>query len=325
MPNLTPLSGCFSLLKENGMAWRTVYVSDSKHMRLKLDNLFIEKNRENYIIPLNDISMVIVEGGSTVVTVRLLAAFARYNIVLIICDEKHLPVGIYLSYNQHFHAYKRLLWQMSWTQEQKNLMWNEIIKFKILNQREVLCFYEKDLEFSKLLLSYISDIHDGDISNREGHAAKVYFNGLFGQGFRRETQCETDAINAGMNYGYTIFRAQLARIICGFGLNPMLGIFHKNEYNSFNLVDDLIEPFRQIIDLWVYRNLKDSQYITFKNRQDIIALMSCKVIYDKQKMTVATAMEKYVGSFIEAMELGDYSNLTFPLASSLIYEVSDEV
>lgn len=307
------------------MAWRTVYVLESEHMRLKLDNLFIEKNREKFMIPLSDISMVIAEGGTTVVTIRLLAAFAKYNIVLIVCDDKHLPVGIYLSSNQHFHAYKRLMCQLSWNQEQKNQIWNQIIKYKILNQREVLCFYEKDFESTKLLLSYISDIHDGDSSNREGHAAKVYFNSLFGQGFRRESQCETDAINAGMNYGYTIFRAQLARVVCGFGLNPILGVFHKNEYNSFNLVDDLIEPFRQIIDFWVYENLKDSQFLTFKNRQDIIALLSCKVLYDKQKVTVATAMEKYVSAFIGAMESGDYTNFKFPLASSLIYEVSDEV
>lgn len=199
------------------MTWRIVHIHQSEKMRLKLDNLVIKKQGDEFTIPLSDISIIVAEGGDTVVTLRLLSALSKYNIALIVCDNHHLPTGIYHSQNGHFRAYKKLQAQLSWAPLQKDKLWQIIIYFKITNQQDVLAMQEKSLSTIQLLSDYREHIELGDRTNREGHAAKVYFNELFGKQFVRLTQQETDAVNAGLNYGYTIFRAQMARIIAGYG------------------------------------------------------------------------------------------------------------
>ncbi len=195
------------------MTWRIVHIHQSEKMRLKLDNLVIKKQGEEFTVPLSDISIIVAEGGDTVVTLRLLSTLSKYNIALIVCDNQHLPTGIYHSQNGHFRAYKKLQAQLAWTQQQKDRLWQIITYFKIGNQQDVLAMLEKDLGTIQLLADYRDHIELGDKTNREGHAAKVYFNELFGKKFVRLTQQETDTINAGLNYGYAIFRAQLARIV----------------------------------------------------------------------------------------------------------------
>ncbi|MGT2912082.1 type II CRISPR-associated endonuclease Cas1 [Streptococcus cameli] len=302
------------------MTWRIVHICDSEKMRLKLDNLLIKKQGEEFTIPLSDISIVVAEGGDTVVTLRLLSAFSKYNIVLIVCDSHHLPTGMYYGLNGHFHAYRKFQAQLAWTQEQKKWLWKAIVQYKINNQQDVLAMLEKDLTAIQLLANYIEQIEPGDKTNREGHAAKVYFNELFGKSFVRISQREADVINAGLNYGYTIFRAQMARIVSGYGLNPLMGIFHKNEFNTFNLVDDLIEPFRQIVDVWVYLNLREEAYLTFEARLKITNLLNAKIQYGKESCTVTTAMDKYVKGFIKCMNDGDTSRFFCPIVSSLEVE-----
>ena len=186
------------------MTWRIVHIHQSEKMRLKLDNLVIKKQGEEFTIPLSDISIIVAEGGDTVVTLRLLSVLSKYNIALIVCDSHHLPTGIYHSQNGHFRAYKKLQAQLSWSQLQKDKLWQIITYFKISNQQDTLAMFEKDLSAIQLLSDYKEQIELGDKTNREGHAAKVYFNELFGKQFVRLTQQETDAVNAGLNYGYTI-------------------------------------------------------------------------------------------------------------------------
>ena len=264
------------------MTWRVVHVSQSEKMRLRLDNLLVQKMGQEFTVPLSDISIIVAEGGDTVVTLRLLSALSKYNIALVVCDNEHLPTGIYHSQNGHFRAYKRLKEQMDWSQKQKDKAWQIVTYYKINNQEDVLAMFEKSLDNIRLLSDYKEQIEPGDRTNREGHAAKVYFNELFGKQFVRVTQQEADVINAGLNYGYAIMRAQMARIVAGYGLNGLLGIFHKNEYNQFNLVDDLMEPFRQIVDVWVYDNLRDQEFLKYEYRLGLTDLLNAKIKYGKE-------------------------------------------
>ena len=302
------------------MTWRIVHVSQSEKMRLKLDNLVVRKQGEEFTIPLSDISMIVAEGGDTIVTLRLLSALSKYNIALIVCDNEHLPTGVYHAQNGHFRAYKKLQAQMTWTQEQKDKLWQIVTYFKINNQQDVLAMLEKDLSAMQLIAEYKEQIQPGDVTNREGHAAKVYFNALFGMDFTRVTQQEADVINAGLNYGYAIIRAQMARIVAGYGLNPLLGIFHKNEYNQFNLVDDLMEPFRQIVDVWVYQHLRNQEFLKYENRLALTNLLNLKIQYGKEKCTVSGAMDKYVKGFIRCIEDKDTKNFFCPIVSSVEME-----
>ena len=302
------------------MTWRIVHVNQSERMHLKLDNLVVRKHGEEFVIPLSDISMIVAEGGDTIVTLRLLSALSKYNIALIVCDNEHLPTGIYHSQNGHFRAYKKLQNQIGWTQDQKDKMWQIVTYFKINNQQDVLSMFEKNIEAIQLLADYKDHVELGDRTNREGHAAKVYFNELFGKQFTRVTQQEADVINAGLNYGYAIMRAQMARIVSGYGLNGLLGIFHKNEYNQFNLVDDLMEPFRQIIDVWVYQNLRNQEYLKYEYRLQLTNLLNAKIKYGKEVCTVTGAMDKYVKGFIKCIDEKETSKFFCPIVSSLEME-----
>ena len=302
------------------MTWRIVHVNQSEKMHLKLDNLVVKKHGEEFVIPLSDISMIVAEGGDTIVTLRLLSALSKYNIALIVCDNEHLPTGIFHSQNGHFRAYKKLQNQIGWTQDQKDKMWQIVTYFKINNQQDVLSMFEKNIEAIQLLADYKDHVELGDRTNREGHAAKVYFNELFGKQFTRVTQQEADVINAGLNYGYAIMRAQMARIISGYGLNGLLGIFHKNEYNQFNLVDDLMEPFRQIVDVWVYQNLRNQEYLKYEYRLQLTNLLNAKIKYGKEVCTVTGAMDKYVKGFIKCIDEKETSKFFCPVVSSLEME-----
>ena len=299
------------------MTWRIVHVSQSEKVRLKLDNLLVQKMGQEFTVPLSDISIIVAEGGDTVVTLRLLSALSKYNIALVVCDNDHLPTGIYHSQNGYFRAYKRLKEQMDWSQKQKDKAWQIVTYYKINNQEDVLAMFEKSLDNIRLLSDYKEQIEPGDRTNREGHAAKVYFNELFGKQFVRVTQQEADVINAGLNYGYSIMRAQMARIVAGYGLNGLLGIFHKNEYNQFNLVDDLMEPFRQIVDVWVYDNLRDQEFLKYEYRLGLTDLLNAKIKYGKETCSVTVAMDKYVKGFIKYISEKDSSKFHCPVVSSL--------
>ena len=328
MPKSKPhhLVGFFRAIKRRmHMTWRTVHVRDSEQMRLKLDNLLIKKHGMEVTIPLSDISMVVAEGGDTIVTLRLLSAFSKYNVVLVVCDQNHLPTGIYLAQNGHFRAYKKQLNQLGWTDKQKDKMWQMITYMKIANQLDLLITLDKSDESIKLLADYLEHIEPGDKTNREGHAAKVYFNELFGKKFVRVTQQEADVINAGLNYGYAIVRAQMARIVAGYGLNPIVGVFHKNEYNSFNLVDDLMEPFRQIVYYCVYCNLQEADYLKYSHRLELVNLLNARVKLGNENCAVVNAMDKYVKEFMRNMDSKIIQWKKYPIISSLEWEKVNEV
>ena len=216
------------------MTWRAVHISDSEQIRLKLDNLLVKKQGASITIPLSDISMIVTEGGDTIVTLRLLSALSKYNIALVVCDQNHIPTGIYTAYNGHFKSYKKQMKQLSWSDYRKSKLWQMVIEMKLANQLDLLIVTEKSEDTIRLISSYMDEIELGDKTNREGHAAKVYFNELFGMKFTRQTQMETDVINAGLNYGYTIIRAQMARLIMGYGLNPIMYCTPKVRHKKSN-------------------------------------------------------------------------------------------
>ncbi|EIA19423.1 type II CRISPR-associated endonuclease Cas1 [Listeria fleischmannii] len=289
------------------MTWRTVLVKDSEYIKLKLDSIVILKEEYEYVIPLSDISIIVLEGLQTTVTTRLLSALTRYNISLVICDHTYTPTGIYHSYNGHSRASKMIQAQIAWEEKMKGEFWRNNIKQKIYGQAQVLSLVKPDIEAIQKLENYITEIDHYDKSNREGHAAKVYFNALFGKEFSR--QDDELPINAGLNYGYSIFRAQIARLVVAYGLQPMLGVFHRSEYNQFNLVDDLIEPFRPFVDVWVYANMRKEKFLTFEHRAALINLLNLRSKYKNGHYTLLVIMEKYIQDFISYMETGDLSKI----------------
>lgn len=280
------------------MTWRVVHVKDSERIRLKLDNLEIFKRGQTYLIPLSDISMVVIEGQATITT-TVLAKFTKFNIVLIICDNKYLPTGMMLNYGNYHHCAKRVMEQVNWCEENKQAVWKQIVGQKIKNQIEFAAYKGTPPERIATMCELLAQLEDGDVTNREGHVAKVYFNSLYGMDFTRDDSC---LINGAMDYGYAIIRAAVARIIVGQGLMSMIGVFHRNEFNSFNLVDDLMEPFRPLMDYWIDRHvLADYKYLTYEARLTIIDFINQPMRYGSIKSSVDQVMQKYVNSFMKAV------------------------
>lgn len=265
--------------------------------------------------------MVVLEGNRTTIKTKLLSSLSQNNVGLVICDDKYLPVGIYLPYGQYHHYSKRVIQQAEWTKEQKGVIWQRVIKQKMLNQVDYAKFAGVDEDRLDLMKDLISNLLVGDTTNREGPVAKVYFDSLYGKSFTRDDE---NLINGAMNFGYAILRSCMARIVVGNGLVTMLGIFHHNEFNSFNLVDDLMEPYRPLMDYWVNEYvINDKQdYLSYEARLKIIEFMNQKIKIQNKKMTIDNAMQEYVASFVSAMDAQDSSLLVDIKLNNFIGEES---
>ena len=283
------------------MTWRNIMIKDGEHLRLKLDNLEVEKSGQKFTLPLSDIATITLEGDIMAVTTKLLAKFAEHNIAVIICDNKYVPCGIFMGFGQYHRTAKRNLEQVAWSEQRRQEVWSEIIRQKISNQMAVLQSQSAEEERVLKLQELRDNIQIGDRTNREGHAAKVYFNTLYGLNFTREMDCFE---NSAMNYGYTIIRAYIARLVTSLGLIPTLGVFHRNEFNSFNLVDDLMEPFRPLMDWYISEKIttKFERYLSWEARCILIDFLHQPYIRNGKKTTVDLVMLDYVNSFIKAMK-----------------------
>ena len=290
------------------MGFRTVFVKNGESLRVKLDNLEVVKGRDSFVIPLSDIESVILEGEQTSISSRIMAKFAQNHIELIICDSKYLPAGIFLGLGQYHRSAKRAIWQSNWTADDRQVAWTSIVLQKMNNQIAYSELVNIDGERVEMMKELRNNLQIGDETNREGHVAKVYFNSHYGLGFTRE---DDSLPNACMDYGYAIIRAQIARCVVAQGLLPMLGVFHRNEYNSFNLVDDLMEPFRPLMDYYIHQKIlsKEDKYLTYESRIQLIDFLNQKIKINNKKIYMNQCMTDYIGSFIKAMEKNDMAHL----------------
>lgn len=253
------------------MGWRTVVVNKNCKLSYK-NNYLIIRSEELQMIHLSEISTIIVENGMVSITSYLINELANQKIKMIFCDEKHNPSCEMMPYYGSFNTSKKITNQVKWKKETKKKAWQQIVKYKIHNQAMLL----KKLKIAgfEKLLEFENQVELDDKTNREGHAAKVYFNLLFGMQFSRDKESN---INSALDYGYSIILSMFNREIVNKGYITQLGINHKNEFNQFNLSCDLMEIFRPLIDEIVYKNKElifDKTYkyklINVYNRQIII-------------------------------------------------------
>lgn len=284
------------------MGWKVVYIEDCEYLSTVLDNLKIQKKDQEVLLPLKDINTLILDNNRLVVSLQLINRCAENNINLVFCGIDHNPSALLIPHSGHHLMAAVLKDQISWSDHHKKLVHQLIIKEKIRNQYHALgvCGTDSSVQAS-LLLNYINEVEPGDPNNREGLAAKVYFRLMFGDDFQRFND---DAINTGLNYGYTILRSQINRIIVSKGLNSSLGIIHKGPMNAFNLSDDIIEIFRPIVDVWVYEHLRLAIELTRENRISLVQLTTIDIVFDQQKQTLFNAMVLYVESIMNFFKCG---------------------
>jgi len=236
--------------------FRTVLIRKSSKLQYLQGYLVIFDGEDEKKVFLDDISVLLIESTSTLITVPLMIQLIKNNIAVLLCDEKHNPVGTLLGINNHYNLSGNLYKQLNWKDNITADLWVEIVRMKIQNQLKVLKIFEKSNQ--ELLEQYLTEVKPNDKTNREGLAAKVYFFSLFGQGFNRN---EETVINGLLNYGYSILLSCFNREIASSGYLTQLGIFHKGKTNPFNLSSDFMEPFRPIVDIMAYLNLNNKDPI----------------------------------------------------------------
>ena len=284
------------------MSWRTVVITKRCKLDVKLGYLVV-RDEETSKIFLDEIALLVIENPAVSLTVCLLEALKEKKIKTVFCDSQHLPMAELVPYSDCYDDVQKVKSQIRWSEETKDLVWAEIIRDKISKQEEFLDELNLSRE-SRLLRNYSEDIAEGDITNREGHAAKVYFNALFGKEFIRGA---TDDINAALNYGYTVIMAMFSREITSSGYLTQLGIFHDNQFNHYNLACDVMEPFRILVDRVVYSFGHGS--FDREQKRGLLDILNSEVTIDNRRQTVINASRVYSRGIFDALSSNDITKI----------------
>lgn len=263
---------------------------------------------EEWSIPMEDISSIVLETPQINMSAKVISLMAENKIVMYSCDEKHLPNGIFIPFASHSRELKVIKKQLECSESFKKRCWQKIIIRKILNQSEVLKLCRKNL-MSEHLENLSQKVNSGDTQNKEAVAAKSYFSSLFGNSFSREYD---DVVNASLNYGYSIIRGAIARTVVSYGYIPSIGIHHKSELNNYNLIDDFIEPFRPVVDLWVKTNITPETEFDKYVRAELVNLLNVDVRIQGKLQSINNAINVMVASYTTAINQNDYKKLELP-------------
>lgn len=287
------------------MSFRTVVITKQSKISYKNRFLVVKQEGDEKFIHLSEIDTIIVDSISVSISAYLLKELSENKINIIFCDEKHNPFGELSSYYLKHNTSLCIKEQVAWKKIHKDILWAKIVRNKIANQAILLKKINSERYF--LLLDYMDSIVTGDKTNRGAHASKVYFNSLFGKNFVRNSE---DSINAALNYGYAVLLSTFNKEIISNGYLTQLGIHHKNEFNQFNLTCDLMEPFRVLIDHFVYYNQKrkfDSSY-----KLDIVNLFNEAYFYGERKYVLKDIIKIFVKKTLKSMDsISNYKDFIF--------------
>lgn len=249
------------------MGYRVIFLTGACKLTVKNEQLVID-NGDKSKVPLEDIGCIIADSPQVVINSYLLMKLSEYGIVLITDGKNHIPCGVHLPFAVHSRHLSVLQEQIKMTESTKKRLWKSIVIQKIRNQANVLriCSVEEWEEVDSISLK----VKYGDTSNMEGTAAARYFKLLFGKDFTRGSE---NIVNAMLNYGYAVLRSMIAKNLVAYGFEPSLGIHHKSALNSFNLADDMIEPFRPIVDLFVRIYAEDEEELTTRVKTRLADLL----------------------------------------------------
>ena len=286
------------------MSWRTVIIEG----RCKLDyrmGYMVVRAAEVKRVYLDEMAVLVIENPAVSLTGVLIEALTAKKIRVIFCDAKRNPVAELAPHHGCHDSSARIKAQARWTEEAKGAVWQAIVRDKIGRQAALLRTLGKEREYG-LLSGYIPQVTPHDATNREGHAAKVYFNALFGMDFTRGADCPT---NAALNYGYSLLLSAVNREVCALGCLTQLGIFHDNQFNHFNLSCDLMEPFRVLVDQAVLRAAPEQ--FGREEKHLLWNLLNEPVRIHGARQTVLNALRLYVRSVIDALNEGSPERILF--------------
>lgn len=285
---------------------------DNRHLSLARGFMVVQETTSNRAalgqVPIDDIGAVIANAHGLSYTNNLLVALAERGAPFVLCAANHNTVGMLLSLDGNFQQAKRFDAQISASHPLKKRLWAELVKSKLQQQAAAL---EAIGSAYTPLIALVKKVRSGDPDNIEAQGARRYWTLLFGEKFRRDQQA--NGINALLNYGYTVLRASTARAVVAAGLHPTIGLHHSNEGNAMRLVDDLMEPFRPVIDIKVWQLCKQGQYeITPDTKRSLV-----KTLFDDMQTSsgvtpVIVCIQKLATSLAQIL-LAEKDKLELPL------------
>lgn len=284
------------------MPFRNVIISERCKLEYSLNYLICKKADEEKRVLLDEIKTIVIQSNQVAITTALITMISKKKIKLIFCDEKYNPECELVSYQNNFYSYRKIKEQIDFVNNQDEI-WQAIVKKKIFNQAKNLLYLNKKEEY-ELLINYYNDVKLNDISNREGHSAKVYFNALFGTDFNRN---QSNCINTFLNYGYSILLSSINREVKSLGYLTELGIHHIGESNPFNLSCDLIEHLRPLVDYYVI-----TDKVNLENYKiGFVKMLSQEVMYNNQKIFLDNAIHLFVVDIMNKLKEKNAENLKF--------------
>lgn len=285
------------------MSWRVVVIPKRAKLDYQMGCMTVRSDTTTQIY-LGEISVVLIESTAVSITTSLLAELSKKKIKVIFCDEKRNPSSELIGYYGSHDTSNKVRKQIQWGKNIKEAVWTEIVTEKIRKQKELLEYLGK--EESELLNGYIKEMHLNDETNREGHAAKVYFNALFGLDFTRTAD---NLVNAALNYGYSIILSTFNREIVANGYITQLGLFHDNMFNQFNLSSDLMEPFRILVDKEVLH--MEMEEFGHEEKMQLVNILNHEIKMDGKVQYVNNAIKIYCKSIFDALNENDSSLIQF--------------
>lgn len=297
------------------MIKRTLYFGNPARLSRKDAQLVVsfpsETGRPDASVPIEDIGIVILDDPQISIGQALLGSLLENNVAVLCTDERHMPAGLFLNMQGHSEMAERFSWQIEASIPLKKNLWQQTVEQKITNQAALLKRLGQPWEDIDLMSHQVKS---GDIENKEGHAAALYWRRLFDPeiGFKRGRY--EGGPNALLNYGYAVLRAVVARSLVGSGLLLALGIHHRNKYNAFCLADDIMEPYRPFVDALVC-NIVDGDLdyteLTPALKRELLQIPVLDVEMDGERSPLMIATQRTSASLARCFE-GKTRKIVYP-------------
>lgn len=283
------------------MIKQTIMITNPASLSLKYQQMVIRLSESEQEItrPIEDIGVIIIDNQMVKLSIPLINALTDNKVAVIYCGANGMPSSMLMPLESNKTQQEVYRYQIEATQPTNKRIWKELIESKIRNQAQCL---ERCGMDGAVLKPYYSNVLSGDKDNREGAAARIYWQTMYGKKFIRDR--DGDAPNHLLNYGYAVLRAAVGRALMGSGLFPAFGLFHRNRYNAFPLADDVMEPYRPFVDDVVYGLYRDNQDVelTKETKQRLVSILTCDVQMNKQTKPLMVALSSTTASIAKSLK-----------------------
>lgn len=296
------------LLKEKGglfMPFRTLEITKPSEIHINFGQLEITQE-EKIIIPIEDLYQITTIGPNIRMSTMDVSILSQNNVSIMTLDDKYLPTAIVLPFSGNSRQSQLMHAQVSFTEEKYRALWKRIVKLKIENQARNLTLL--GLNGAERISPYAQNINDENVDYSEATAAKDYFQ-EYHIGLNRRGD---DPVNSRLNYGYAIVRSAIARALVCTGFHPAFGIHHNNQLNAFNLADDLIEPYRAMVDQVAYFNIGSNEILNKAERKELAGVLFNACMINGTKVNIISAIELMCESLKRIILDGSNEKLQLP-------------